>query len=137
MQFYYIEDLCKILKIIIDQKPSEHIINVGNESSISVLEWVRLCYKAVGADFTSKNVPESLGIEQRNYFPFYDYEYFLDVSIQKSLFKGDCMGKTLTTTSLEEGLKKSYEWYRKNKDKVRRKEYIDFIDGNFGQDASS
>ena len=59
-------------------------------------------------------------IEQRNYFPFYDYEYKLDVSIQKELLP--------KTSSLEEGLAKSYEWYKKNQGAVSKKNFIEYID---------
>ena len=60
-------------------------------------------------------------IEQRNYFSFYDYEYALDVSLQKSVFP--------KTTDLKEGLKQSYLWYKENKDKVNNRDYFGFIDG--------
>lgn len=65
-----------------------------------------------------KNVRNN--IEQRKYFPFYDYEYKLDVTIQKELLP--------ETTSMKEGLVKSYEWYRNNKDAVTRKNFIEYMD---------
>ena len=68
-----------------------------------------------------KNVNEE--IEQRNYFSFYNYEYKLDITRQKSLLK--------ESTNLSEGLRESYCWYKNNKDKVNRKAYLDFINKNF------
>lgn len=61
-------------------------------------------------------------IEQRNYFSFYAYEYYLDVSLQYELM-GD-------VKSLERGLEESYIWYINNKDKVNKKPFIDYIDKN-------
>ena len=67
------------------------------------------------------NIKNVVGnIEQRNYFPFYDYEYKLDVSIQKELLP--------KTRSLKEGLAKSYEWYKKNQGAVSKKNFIEYID---------
>ena len=60
------------------------------------------------------------GIEQRNYFPFYDYEYALDVALQKKILPA--------TKDLYEGLKESYEWYKKNKEQVKKKNFIEYID---------
>ena len=121
LQFFYIKDLCQFIDIIIEEKPQNHIFNVGNEQSISVLDWVKLCYEVVGADLKVQNVYAQ--IEQRNYFSFYDYEYALDVSLQKSVFP--------KTTDLKEGLKQSYLWYKENKDKVNKRDYFGFIDGEF------
>ena len=59
---------------------------------------------------------------QRDYFPFYDYEYELDITKQKTIL--------LETTSLYDGLKESYNWYKDNKDEVKKKNYFEFIDKN-------
>ncbi len=118
LQFFYIEDLCKIIEIIIEKNVQNHIINVGNEECISALDWVKECYEIAGSPLSIKNVVGN--IEQRNYFPFYDYEYKLDVSIQKELLP--------KTTSLKEGLAKSYEWYKKNQGAVSKKNFIEYID---------
>jgi dTDP-D-glucose 4,6-dehydratase len=109
----------RYIDIIIEEKPQNHIFNVGNEQSISILDWVKLCYEVVGADLKVQNVYAQ--IEQRNYFSFYDYEYALDVSLQKSIFPN--------TTDLKEGLRQSYLWYKENKDKVNKRDYFGFIDG--------
>ena len=123
LQFFYIEDLCKIIEKIIKTHPEEKIFNVGNEESVSIKEWIKLCYEVVGKDVIFKNVNEE--IEQRNYFSFYNYEYKLDITRQKNLLK--------ETTNLKEGLRESYCWYKNNKDKVNRKAYLDFINKNFEQ----
>lgn len=121
MQFLHIRDLCLILDNILATHPTQHVFNVGNPEQISVKEWVTLCYRAAG------KVPEFVeihkDIQQRLYFPFYDYEYHLDVTRQKELLP--------ETVSMEEGLKQSFEWFVENPDEVWRKPMMEFIDENF------
>ena len=118
LQFFYIEDLCKVLENILITNPSQKIFNLGNENTISILDWLKLCYQVVGKNLEVVSV--SKNISQRNYFCFYDYEYYLDVTKQKSILEN--------TTSLKDGLEKSYQWYKNNKEKVNRKNYFEFID---------
>ena len=78
LQFFHVRDLCKLMEVIISNKPEEHILNVGNPETISIKDWVTKCYACYGKK------PEFIyvydDIEQRNYFSFYNYEYKLDVS---------------------------------------------------------
>ena len=120
LQFFHVHDLCRFIDILLEVKPSQHIFNVGNKDAISVRKWVELCYNIVGKQATFVNVIQE--IEQRKYFSFYAYEYYLDVSLQYELM-GD-------VKSLEQGLKESYDWYIKNKDKVNKKPFIEYIDSN-------
>ena len=94
--------------------------NVGNKDTISIREWVELCYNIVGKQVEFVNVHED--IEQRNYFSFYNYEYILDVSKQYELMKD--------VKSLDDGLKDAYDWYIHNNDKVNKKTFIEYIDNN-------
>ena len=120
LQFFHVEDLCKLMDVIINDRPSEHILNVGNSETISIKDWVTKCYK-----FFEK-VPKFINvyddIEQRNYFSFYNYEYYLDVERQSKIYP--------KTISLDEGLKESAEWYINNEKEVGKKTYFDFIDEN-------
>ena len=100
------------------KNPLQKIFNLGNEKTISILDWIKLCYQVVGKNLEVVSV--SKNISQRNYFCFYDYEYYLDVTKQKSILEN--------TTSLKDGLEKSYQWYKNNKEKVNRKNYFEFID---------
>ena len=50
LQFFYIDDLCKVIETIIKNHPEEKIQNVGNEEPVSIKEWVKLCYEVVGKD---------------------------------------------------------------------------------------
>lgn len=120
LQFLHVEDLCRCVERIIQSCPEIHLFNVGNPEGITVKKWVELCYAAVGKSPELKSVP--VEVEQRSYFPFYRYEYFLDVTEQKTLLD--------TVKPLEEGLKESLLWYADHKNEVNRKPLIQFIDAN-------
>lgn len=120
LHFFHVEDLCRFIDAILEKKPEQHIFNVGNENAVSIKEWVTLCYEVVGTDVDFVSV--SGEIEQRNYFSFYNYEYFLDVTKQKELMP--------ETKSLLEGLQEAYAWYQENPEKVNRKPFIEYIEEN-------
>ena len=82
-EVYKNEDLCKIIEKIIKQHPCHHIFNVGNEELVDINTFVSLCYKVANKKLETVNVYHHEN--QRDYFSFYDYEYVLDVSRQKSL----------------------------------------------------
>lgn len=118
LQFFHVEDLCKFIDILLDNKPEQHIFNVGNLGAISIRKWVELCYQVVGKKVQFKNVYDD--IDQRKYFSFYDYEYYLDVSQQHRLMKRE--------KDLYEGLKEAFMWYKDNKNEVNKKPLFEFID---------
>lgn len=118
LQFFHVHDLCRFIDTLLAVHPQQHIFNVGNEDTISVREWVKLCYHAAGKTPSFVNVGKD--VEQRNYFSFYDYEYRLDVSSQYALMKD--------VKSLTQGLQESFAWYINHKDHVNRKPFIDYID---------
>lgn len=118
LQFFDVEDLCRFIEILIDKKPDNRIFNVGNEKIDTINTFVETCYKVVGSELEKKYVDESYN--QRDYFPFHNYSYCLDVSKQKELMP--------TTKSLYQGLKESYEWYKNHRNDVNRKDYISFIE---------
>ena len=120
LQFFHVKDLCGLMEVIIRNKPDEHIFNVGNIEAVSIKEWVTICYKSLGKTPIFVNVNET--IEQRNYFSFYNYEYYLDVSRQGKIFS--------ETTTLEDGLKDAAEWYLEHNTEVNKKPYFEFIDEN-------
>lgn len=119
LQFFNVSDLCRFVEILMKQHPENRIFNVGNKDTVTVKEWVELCYSVAGkkADFikVNQNVP------QREYFCFYDYEYILDVSKMYELMP--------QTVSLQQGLKEEFEWYKENLDSIyNRKPYMEYID---------
>lgn len=122
LQFFHIGDLCRFMDILLEQKPAQHIFNVGNPETVSIRSWAALCCQTAGkpAEF----VPVLRGdIEQRNYFSFYRYEYRLDVSAQGALMPD--------TMPLEDGLRESFAWYINHPGEVNRKPYLQYIDDNF------
>ena len=121
LQFLHVKDLCRLMEIIMETKPAEHILNVGNVDAVSIKDWVTMCYGCF--DKTPSFVPVYEDIEQRNYFSFYNYEYYLDVQKQQKLFP--------QTILLEDGLREAAEWYLANEKEVMKKPYIQYIDENF------
>lgn len=120
LQFFHVDDLCRFIDIILEKKPHQKIFNVGNKESISVREWGEMCYHIAGKPFEYVNVYDD--IEQRNYFSFYNYEYYLDVSRQYELMSD--------VKPLYMGLRESFDWYTANSEKVIKKPFLDYIDKN-------
>ena len=120
LQFFHVRDLCNLMNLIISEKPADHILNVGNVEAVSIKDWVKKCYACFGKKPEFVNVYED--IEQRYYFSFYDYEYYLDVTRQNTMYTD--------TVSMDEGLKESAEWYLANESEVNKKPYFDYIDTN-------
>lgn len=122
LQFFHVNDLCRFIEAILKNKPAQHIFNVGNKETISIREWVKLCYQITEEPVEFVNVEQS--IEQRNYFSFYNYEYYLDVSKQYEILE--------KIMPLSQGLKESFEWYKNHSEQVNKKPYIEYIDRNLG-----
>ena len=120
LQFFHVDDLCKLMEIIITDKPEDHILNVGNDDAVTVKEWVEICYECVGKKPEFVNV--TADIEQRLYFSFYNYEYYLDVSKMLKLLP--------STIDLKDGLSGCALWYDENESEVRKKPMMEFIDKN-------
>lgn len=123
LQFFHVHDLCRFTDVLLEEKPPQHIFNVGNKETVSVREWVELCYQAAGKQPVFRNVPEE--IEQRKYFSFYDYAYVLDVSAQYAYLED--------VTPLKQGLEESFSWYVRNREKVTRKPFFAFIDSTLAK----
>lgn len=121
LQFFHVEDLCRFMDLLIEQTPDTHIFNVGNRDTVTIKEWVQLCYQIAGKEAVFRSIYNN--IEQRKYFCFYDYEYYLDVSLQEKLLPD--------TIPLEDGLADAYAWYRNHQAQVNKKDYMDFIDRNY------
>lgn len=124
LQFFHVDDLCRFLQTILEEHPGQHTFNLGNREAVLVRDWVQACYEAAG------KFPEFItvgsDVEQRNYFPFYNYEYTLDVKKQSALMAD--------TKPLAEGLRESFAWYRENADEVRKKPFFAYIDRNLKED---
>ena len=124
LQFFHVKDLCRLMEVIIKDKPQERILNVGNVEAVSIKDWVTKCYESLGKIPDFVNVYED--IEQRNYFSFYNYEYYLDVSRQNKIYP--------ETISLEDGLRDSVKWYLEHSTEVNKKPYFKYINENLVED---
>lgn len=117
LQFFDIEDMCRFIGILLDKRPEQRIFNVGNPERVTVNGWVKRCYgvldKRPVCVYVDGNIP------QRSYFPFYDYDYKLDVSAMLELMP--------EVKPLEEGLRQSYEWFSENRELIVRKPLLEFI----------
>ena len=120
LQFFHVRDLCNLMELIMNEKPEDHILNVGNVETVSIKDWVTKCYSCLGKKPEFVNVYDD--IEQRNFFSFYNYEYYLDVQRQNKIYT--------ETIFLDKGLKESAEWYLANETEVNKKPYFDYIDAN-------
>ena len=118
LQFLHVEDLCRFIACILERKPEQRIYNVGNRETVTIREWVTLCYGLLGknAEFVSVE-PQ---IPQRNYFPFHAYAYTLDVERQHTLMPDE--------KPLKAGLSEAYLWYQENEAQVRKKPLLSYID---------
>lgn len=123
LQFFHVKDLCGVIEVIIKEKPQDHVLNVGNTETVSIKEWVTKCYECLGKIPSFVNVYDD--INQRNYFSFYDYEYYLDVSRQCKIYS--------KTISLEDGIKDAAKWYLEHSSEVMKKPYFEYIDSNLAQ----
>lgn len=120
LQFFDIEDMCRFMEILLEKQPEQHIFNVGNPETVTIKEWVSLCYEVLGKKPELRYVDRS--VNRRDYFPFLDYEYRLDVTAMLKLMDN--------LKPMEKGLSESYEWYGNNRELIRRKPLIEFIENN-------
>ena len=118
LQFFNIEDMCRFIEILLAEKPEQHVFNVGNPGTVTIKEWAQCCYKALGKEVQFESVYSE--VNQREYFPFHDYGYELDVTAMLKLMP--------EVKPMEQGLKESYDWYKENRELVRVKPLIQFID---------
>lgn len=118
LQFFHVEDLCKLIEFILENHPADHIYNAGNKDVVDINTFVELCYKA--ADKPLEKVFVTNHGNQRDYFSFGDYEYVLDIEKQTKALP--------QTKDLAKGLKESFDWYLNHPAEVNKLRYISFID---------
>lgn len=119
LQFFHVEDLCRFMELLLERKPDQRIYNVGNPESVTVRQWVELCYEAVGTPLKTLCVHDH---SQRSFFPFHEYEYFLDVEKQTGLMEA--------LKPLAQGIREEYEWYREHRKEISRRPFTDYIDSH-------
>lgn len=119
LQFFHVEDLCRFMELLLTDQPEERIYNVGNPETVSIREWVELCYDAVGKPLQTVSVT---GHPQRSFFPFHEYEYCLDVTRQQALMP--------EVKPLAEGIREEWDWFRHHREEVFRKPLKEYIDAH-------
>ena len=112
--------MCRFVETLIALRPEQRIYNVGN-APVTIKDWVEACYAVVGEK--PEFISVTNGTEQRNYFPFYDYGYVLDIKPQNALMPD--------LLPFEIGLQRAYGLYKDNKSAVKPKNYFDYIEKNF------
>lgn len=120
LQFLHIRDMCRFMELLLEKQPQERVYNVGNADTVDIETWVKLCYKVLGKTPELRYV--SADVPQRSYFPFYDYDYVLNVAKQDALMP--------EKIPLYEGLCEAYAWYKDNKSAVRPKPLLEYISSN-------
>ncbi|MCP4178346.1 MAG: NAD-dependent epimerase/dehydratase family protein [bacterium] len=115
IHFIHIEDLFKTIEKIIDTKIAGCIYNVGNENGITFKEWVKICMSVYGknVDLIEFEYKKHM-YEPRDFFPFHDYDFYLDVSKVSRIYKPEI--------TLEKGLDLSLKWYSDNGEKVSKRD---------------
>ncbi len=121
LHFFDVEDLCRVCEKIMETRPEQKILNVGNYDTVAVREWIEMCCEAVGKITEIRTAPEDIPVNE--YFPFRDYEYALDVTRQREFLPN--------LKPLEQSIAESYEWYKSHRRDVRRKNFIEFVTENF------
>ena len=119
LQFFHVEDLCRFMEILLEKKPEQKIYNVGNPEAVTIRQWVELCYEAVGSPLETVCV---FNHPQRSFFPFHEYEYFLDVTKQTALMP--------ELKPLSQGIREAYDWYRENREAIGRRPLTEYIDSH-------
>lgn len=118
LQFYNVYDLCRFIDNLLIRKPDTHIFNVGNKDIIDINKFVEVCYDIVGKKLHKIFVDSSHN--QRSYFPFYDYSYYLDVTEQYNIIPD--------TVPIYDGLKEDFEYYIEHQNEVMKKSsYFEYI----------
>ena len=120
LQFIHMIDICRMVDQLTTTHPEQQIYNAGNEELVTINEWVKLCYEAVGQELEIIQVNSD--VKSTDYFSFADYQYEVDVSKQMKL-----IGETY---NFEQGIKESWAWYQNNEVIVNKREYQAFIDNN-------
>ncbi|AFS78728.1 NAD-dependent epimerase/dehydratase family protein [Gottschalkia acidurici 9a] len=126
-QFIHINDLVRIFESVMYNESSSNIYNVTNPELISWDYFIAKCGEVIGKTPIMKKIDvNQVKLESRSYFPFRDVTYVLDTEqlMKSKLYK--------PTISLEEGLKRAYEWYIDKKPKLNDVKMMDKVNELLG-----
>lgn len=119
LQFIYTKDLAELIHRLLqsNDKP-KCVYNVGNTIGVTSKEWVEACAKVVGKKaLISECDYHSLGMQVRDFYPFFDYDNLLDVQKSKDMMPEE--------TDFLVGLQNAYRWFLKNREQIQFKANVD------------
>lgn len=112
LQFIYSGDLANIIQTLIKSNLyGTNIFNVGNKKPVTINEWIKACADATG--MKAKIVCfdyKANAYEARDFFPFFDYDNFLDVSRINEIYSQE--------TPFTDGLKIAFEKFLRDRDNI-------------------
>lgn len=109
IQFILIDDLMKIFDSLIDNENTNgEAFNVTNPTVYSFENMIREYSIALKKDVLYKKVNYKDKYIDRDFFPYRDTTYILDVEKSKKF------GVYIPKTSLVDGLRKTYQWYKES-----------------------
>ncbi|MDP4145825.1 MAG: NAD-dependent epimerase/dehydratase family protein [Bacillota bacterium] len=124
-QFVYISDIVKCFEgAVHNDKAIGQAYNITHPEIVSWEYLAQAAMEAVGTGVNVKRIKETkYNITTREYFPFRNVTYLLDVKKLKE--DGLCAPEI----SLCDGLRKAYEWYSKAKPRLKdaRMDKVDFV----------
>ncbi|HIH30596.1 TPA: NAD-dependent epimerase/dehydratase family protein [Candidatus Micrarchaeota archaeon] len=102
-ELVYVDDFVEAL-VLLDEKAENTLVNIGAGEEHSIREFAKMICSKVGYDFSKIKFDTSKYVGAKS--------KFLDAAKMRRLLPETKM------TSLEDGLEKTIEWFRKNKDSV-------------------
>lgn len=116
VQFIYIDDLIKVFESsMYEKKVVGQVYNVTNPEIITWSQYVNLAMAVTKKDVNIRYIYESAAVNTREYFPFRNCTYLLDIS---KLKKDNLY---IPKINLLEGLGISYKWYLEKQPKLEDK----------------
>lgn len=112
LQFIYSGDLAMVISHLLEIDTGLYsVYNVGNKKEITVRQWIEYCFMVTGKKVEIIAVDyKKYGKQIRDFFPFYDYDNYLDVSKINSIYDIE--------TDMTDGLKNAYGWYVDTKESI-------------------
>jgi len=120
IQYNHVEDLANtIIELIKTGQGIGEAFNTGDmdDKGVTFREWVETCMKAYGK--TTEIIEcdtEKLGFNSRDFFPYYDFGNIFDTQKIRKIYT--------PKIELEEGLRRSIDWYVDNEVKVTKKTHF-------------
>ena len=109
-QFLHIDDFARLVASVLGAKPwGAEAFNCAHPEAVGWDRLVRAAAAAVGVEPCIAPVEAGNDLEAREFFPFRDQTYLLDVG------KAARFGLTQPSVALAEGMRSAYTWYRRER----------------------